>query len=104
MIPEVKLNNGFPNCVHLSVEFNPHAVNYQSLQEWIDGMTDDGEFFYDWISIEERDKSLATNNIWVAQWYPTTPVGFNTAAASSFDALMSHFAPSAARPKEPDHE
>jgi hypothetical protein len=81
---------GFPACVHLSIEFNQHAVDYESVEEWIAKMTTDGRFFYVWASEAERDTAIATGSIWTCQWYPDTPVGFHAVAASSFEALMTY--------------
>lgn len=82
-LPEVYRLPGFPACVHLSIEFNPHAVLYQDLSSWL---ADDGDV--EWVSEEERARALALNTIWLCQWYPRTPVGFCRLAASSFVALM----------------
>jgi hypothetical protein len=85
-IPKPQQQPGFPSCIHLAVEFNGHAVFYETAEQWLENC---GELV-DWVSDEERDKALATDSVWTCQWYPTTPVGFCLVAASSFDALMAY--------------
>lgn len=52
----------------------------------------DGDQYYsdleDWISEEQREKAIATNEIWTIQWYPSSPVGFYHFHAADLDALM----------------
>lgn len=48
------------------------------------------EMFYDpndFVSDDERNKAIAEDSVWVLQWYPETPIGFNIIAASSLDAI-----------------
>lgn len=78
----------------LTIGFNDlHACNYDTAQEWSDQMgSATGMQTYndldDWVSVEERDKALAANSVWGAQWYPNTPVGFCQLYASSLSALI----------------
>jgi hypothetical protein len=89
MVPSVQSNAGFPACVHLAIRFNDHAVNYQSVEEWlIDQGDGSGECWFEWASADERDKAIVTNKVWTCQWYPNTPVGFYAVAASSYEVLM----------------
>jgi hypothetical protein len=71
-----------PRHISLTIEHNPHAVYYQSVPQYIDD-TD-----IDFISDAEREKAVATNDMWEMRWYPDTPVGFCTLAASTLDALL----------------
>ncbi len=85
MKPSVKDQSGFPACIHLSLEFNPHAVLYESLTDWLRDSEDRG---FEWVNDGERAKAIAADSIWICQWYPATPVGFCLVAAASFEALM----------------
>lgn len=70
----------------LSLSFNEGpAPNYMTVAQ-----EDDDPFKkpYDWVSEEERQKARKTNSLWVLQWYPNTPIGFNAIAASSLPALF----------------
>lgn len=80
---------GFPSCVHLGIQFNQHAVYYQTAEEWLADQDDGSDrCWFDWVSDEERQKALASGRVWTCQWYQDTPVGFSALAASSFEALM----------------
>jgi hypothetical protein len=78
---------GFPTCISLSLEFNQHANYYLTAQAWIKEQADNGHRIA-WVSAEERQRAIDTDSIWMCQWYPITPVGSYTLAASTFDTLM----------------
>ncbi len=72
----------------LTIAFNElNAPNYETVR---DALERGGSLYEtdDWISEEERAAAIAKNSWWRAQWYPRTPVGFNTLAASSLAALV----------------
>jgi hypothetical protein len=78
----------------LTIGFNDlHACNYVTARQWSEEMGQgDGMQTYndldDWVSAAEREKALETNSVWSVQWYPNTPVGFNSLYASSLKALI----------------
>jgi len=39
------------------------------------------------ISDEEWEKAVATDNVWTLQWYPDTPVGCYIVRASTLEAI-----------------
>ena len=82
-MPTVKSHTGFPDCIHLSVQFNQHAVYYETARKW----ADDQEWLK-WVSEEEKALAIERDSIWTCQWYPITPVGFYALGASSFEVLM----------------
>lgn len=43
----------------------------------------------DWVSVEERQKAIDSDELWELQWYPDTPIGFYIIRASSLEALKS---------------
>jgi hypothetical protein len=85
-MPTVQHHKGFPPCVHLHITFNEHAVLYQTMVEYLESLPDEP----DWVSAEERQKALDTNSMWECQWYPVTPVGSCSVAASTFEVLMAY--------------
>ena len=44
-----------------------------------------------WISEEQRQKAIATNEVWSLSWYPSSPVGFlHHRHAADLDSLMEY--------------
>lgn len=72
-----------PRHVHLSIEHQPHAVNYQSVEEWLARDGADLE-----LEVGERARMIETGEVWVIQWYPDTPVGFCTVAAATLERAL----------------
>lgn len=71
----------------LSLTHNKHKSFYRTVQQSID----DGDHGYaddDWVSPEQRQKAIETNDCWILQWYPDTPVGFCILAAADLDVLL----------------
>lgn len=71
----------------LHLTHNEHKSYYMSVQQSIDqddhGYTDDC-----WVSPEQRQKAIDTNECWKLQWYPRTPVGFMLMSAADLDVLL----------------
>ncbi len=66
---------------------NEHKGYYKTVQQAI---TDD-DFGYGgdaWVSPEQRQKAIDTNECWSIQWYPDTPVGFHVLSAADLDVLL----------------
>ena len=70
-----------PHKCGLYLEHNQYKDFYDSIEKGVASLDS-------WVSEEERQKALATGEIWVLQWYPDTPVGFNRLAASSLEMVM----------------
>lgn len=71
----------------LYLKHNDHLSCYQTVQEYIDNK----DFGYDsWVSEEQKQKAVETNDCWVLQWYPDTPVGFCVLAAADLDVLLEY--------------
>lgn len=69
----------------LSLTHNDHKGYYKTVQQAID----DGDHGYlDWISEKQKQKAIATNDCWIIQWYPSTPIGFCILAAADLEALL----------------
>lgn len=77
-----------PHKAGFTLHHNDHYANYWTAEEAItDGQ---GGWYGDddnWVSLEEKAKACATNEIWTAQWYPETPIGFCLLHASTLEAL-----------------
>jgi len=68
----------------LFLSHNEHRGYYQKLPEFIEdsNMADDFE------SPEAMNRSIETDECWVLQWYPDTPVGFIRVAAPTLDECL----------------
>ncbi|MDQ3525807.1 MAG: hypothetical protein M3451_12235, partial [Chloroflexota bacterium] len=91
VMPKVYSSTGFPPCISLSIEFNQHASCYQTVEQWLkeeEERSPDGRPGFDWVSPEERQRAIDTDQVWMCHWYPRTPVGSCSLAASTFEALM----------------
>jgi len=64
----------------LYLTHNEHRDVYETVEEFYN--------VEDFISIEELAKAIAEDSVWVLQWYPNTPVGFNRIAASTLEAIQ----------------
>ncbi len=67
----------------LYLEHNCHKDVYESIEQYTSPFNDE-----DWVSLEEKQKSIDTNELWKLQWYPDTPVGFYVLLASSLYVLL----------------
>lgn len=65
----------------LHLTHNAHRDLYQSIQDYC--REDDN-----WISDEQKTKALATDEMWVLQWYPDTPIGFHVLWAAELEPLL----------------
>jgi len=75
----------FPKHLALILTHNDHLLYYQTVEESIEL----GDHGYDcWISEEQRERAIATNDCWTLQWYPDTPVGFVILSAADLDVLL----------------
>jgi hypothetical protein len=66
---------------------NEHLSYYRTVKQSIE----DNDHGYEddcWISEEQKQKAIETNECWILQWYPETPVGFCILAAADLDVLI----------------
>lgn len=66
----------------LYLTHNEHRDNYEKIENYIK----DNEIEFD--SPEEKQKSIDSDEIWVLQWYPNTPVSFIYFAAASLEEVL----------------
>jgi hypothetical protein len=72
----------------LTLEHNSHKDYYETVEQYLAVRYSHCETEpFDWAE-GEREKAIATNELWVMQWYPRTPIGFLAVAASTFEMLM----------------
>ncbi len=74
-----------PHKASLHLTHNEHLAYYRTVAEAI---ADKDHGMDDWVSEEQKQKAIATNDCWVLQWYPDTPVGFCILAAADLDVLL----------------
>ena len=63
----------------LYLSHNEHRDVYETIEEYY--------IAKDFISQEEWHKAVKEDSVWVLQWYPNTPIGFNRIAASTLQAI-----------------
>jgi hypothetical protein len=71
----------------MHITHNDHKSYYQTVEEAI---ADESHGYHprDWISEEQKQKAIATNECWSLQWYPDTPIGFCNLSAAELPALL----------------
>lgn len=71
----------------LHLTHNQHKGYYQTVAQSIEeegfGYTEEC-----WISDEQKQKAIDTNDCWFIQWYPDTPVGFYVLSGCDLDAVL----------------
>lgn len=68
----------------LYLTHNEHRDYYESAEVYLDNNITRIDFE----SPEHRQRCIDTDNIWVLQWYPNTPVGFNCVGAPTLEELL----------------
>ena len=69
----------------LHLQHNDHKMSYMTVAQAI---ADEDHGYNDWVSEEQKQKAIETNDCWYLQWYPETPIGFNILAAADLDVLL----------------
>lgn len=69
----------------LHLVHNEHLNYYATVAQAI---ADADHGYVDWVSEEQKQKAIDTNDCWYLQWYPETPVGFCLMAAADLDVLL----------------
>lgn len=71
----------------LHLTHNDHKSYYLTVAKAI--ADDDHGYSEDcWVSEEQKQKAIETNECWTLQWYPNTPVGFCILSAADLDVLL----------------
>lgn len=77
----------FPDhAAGLFLTHNEHKNYYRTVAQSIES----ADFGYsdEWVSPEQKQKAIETDECWILQWYPNTPIGFNVLSAADLDVLL----------------
>lgn len=66
----------------LTITHNEHLDIYQTAGQVIH----EQDLVFE--SDEQKKRAMATNELWIMQWYPETPIGFNRVAAPTLSELV----------------
>lgn len=77
-----------PKHINLSIEHNPQAINYETVEQYTARSEDHQKDELDFVSPESKLKAIATNELWGCHWYPDTPVGFCSIYAATLEELL----------------
>lgn len=86
-----------PHKAGMRISHNDHLSCYQRVEEHLDLIEEEPS---EWLSPEDRQRAIATGDLWEVQWYPDTPVAFRRAFGSTLEnALAAAAGGTPARPK-----
>lgn len=71
----------FPKHVTMHITHNPHLAYYMTVEEYLGELS--GINMH-----EDRERMIATGEIWEIQWYPTTPIGSYTVCAATLGRAL----------------
>ena len=71
----------------LHLTHNDHKAVYETVEDSV-GFGRHGYEPECWVSPEQMQKAIETNDCWTLQWYPHTPVGFCLLSAADLDVLL----------------
>jgi hypothetical protein len=69
----------------LHLTHNEHKDYYENINEYLKDDLYDEDYF---ISTEDKQKCIDTDEIWILQWYPDTPVGFYRVCGSTLEIVL----------------
>lgn len=78
----VKILDG---ALQWSLEYDWHAANYQSIDEWVDAHL---SLTVDKNECAELEACRVAGHVWWLQVYPTTPIGFYRVYAPTFEVAL----------------
>lgn len=70
----------------LYLTHNQHKDYYETVEEHVNeymNMSKD-----DFVSLEDYQKCVDTDELWELQWYPETPIGFHKVNGSSLEIVL----------------
>lgn len=78
--------------MYLQIEHNPHAVNYEPLEGWLENMflsEEAGGFSRDEVIRPEDLAAIrASGEVWIIDWCPDTPVGSCKVIAATLERAL----------------
>jgi hypothetical protein len=72
--------------VSLTLEHNPGRVYYDNVRQWINLENYGAQC--DWKNDEQKQRAIATDEVWTLNWYPRTPVSSYSIAAPTLRELL----------------
>jgi hypothetical protein len=69
----------------LILTHNDHKNVYQTVAQSIERKD---HCFRNWVSEEQKQKAIDTNDCWSIQWYPKSPIGSYSMVAADLDVLL----------------
>lgn len=75
----------FPKHINLTIEHQPHAVNYETVEDWLAKAK--SEYCVE-VLTEDAAEILKTGEVWVIHWYPRTPGSFCQIAAATLERAL----------------
>ena len=75
-----------PTHMSFSLRHNPHKSNYYSMSEYLDIYVGENAT---WAGDDQRQKALDTDELWEAEWHPSTPISTCTLVACDLHVLLS---------------
>jgi len=70
----------------LYLTHNQHKDFYESIKDHINGYC--SIVADDFVSPEDMQKCIDTDELWELQWYPETPIGFHKVNGSSLEIVL----------------
>jgi len=74
----------FPKHQSLFITHNQHKSYYETIEQYLEPYDWDD----DWVSEEQKQKSLETQELWELQWYPDTPISFYKVMGADLDVVL----------------
>ena len=73
----------------LTLAHNGHRAFLLTAKEWIEeNEASDHDSFFVWVSLEKRERAIATDSIWTLQWWSLSPINACRLAASDVTVLL----------------
>ena len=79
------MNLQLPKHIGLTIEHQPHEMNYETVEQWLEWNKNRK---YCEVAPEDEAAIIESGEIWGVQWYPDTPVGFYAVAAATLDRAL----------------
>lgn len=78
-----------PKHINIEITHNPHSVYYESAKDYIGEKILYEEWSdNDFISQEDKQVCIDSNDFWTIHWYPKTPVSFCYVVASTLEKAL----------------
>ena len=86
------MNCNIPEHYSITIDHNVHKKFYDTVEYMLDNSKrdelDSTEDMYEFISEEDKQKCIDTNDMWTVTLYPKNAVGFYSVAGSNINELL----------------